>query len=617
MKLMAMTVKDFCGIKELQIDFLGRSCTVRGRNASGKSTINNAFLWCLFGKGTNGKELDPKPRNTETGERIIGNEPSVELVIRDDVKQVTLKKSLAEDFSDKKTNPVYKGDKSIYEIDGLTVLKKQYDEEVKNFVGDMDVFRLITEPHTFLSSSKWEDRRKTLTKLMGDVKPEDALSESDIELLNGKPISVACEIAKASLKKAEERAELIPKLMKENSDKVVAVLGHRESLEKQSEEIRISIDRLINLSTDGGMPRLKEIETEIKMLIAQQDVEVKAVKDTRTLNKRACDTKRKQIASELGFLNNEMKLLETNIIHTQKILEELRAEYKTISDTVFTKVACPTCGNEMPEFMVEELEQKFNQNRAESLKTNIEKGKAAKKRLEDFEKQMTSASKKKELLNKELDVANTKYAEAEAEENADIPSMYEKAIQDLRDEYDRLSSAPRDKKPEIDLEKIKELEKTMASIDDNIYHLRNNESIKERIQELKSELDTLNDTIAELKRIKALTLDVQRKYNEKMEERLNSLFSVVKWKLFETQKNGETIDRCEAMIDGVEYNQTLNTGSKIMASIDTSNTFSKYFSVEFPVFIDNAEAVTDWTVLPMNQTIKLFAAEIKLFADPN
>ena len=100
-----------------------------------------------------------------------------------------------------------------------------------------------------------------------------------------------------------------------------------------------------------------------------------------------------------------MKLLETNIIHTQKILEELRAEYKTISDTVFTKVACPTCGNEMPEFMVEELEQKFNQNRAESLKTNIEKGKAAKKRLEDFEKQMTSASKKKELLNKELDVA--------------------------------------------------------------------------------------------------------------------------------------------------------------------------------------------------------------------
>ena len=128
-------------------------------------------------------------------------------------------------------------------------------------------------------------------------------------------------------------------------------------------------------------------------------------------------------------------------------------------------------------------------------------------------------------------------------------------------------------------------------------------------KELETELEKLQETITELKRVKELTLNIQRKWNEKIEEKANSLFSLVKWKLFEVQKNDEIADICEAMIDGIGYRETLNTGNKIMACVDLSNTFSEHFGREYPLFLDNAEAVTKWKIKPVNQHILLKAVE--------
>ena len=52
---------------------------------------------------------------------------------------------------------------------------------------------------------------------------------------------------------------------------------------------------------------------------------------------------------------------------------------------------------------------------------------------------------------------------------------------------------------------------------------------------------------------------------EKLEDQINSLFSIVKFKLFDIQKNGDLADTAEATVDGVPYSTDLNTGAKINA----------------------------------------------------
>ena len=48
-KLVTLSLKNFKGIKELTINF-GTLTTILGENATGKSTIFDAFMWVLFGK---------------------------------------------------------------------------------------------------------------------------------------------------------------------------------------------------------------------------------------------------------------------------------------------------------------------------------------------------------------------------------------------------------------------------------------------------------------------------------------------------------------------------------------------------------------------------------------
>ena len=53
-KLISMEIKNFKRIKDSGVLlFDGNSIEIRGENETGKSTIADAFFWCLFGKNSN------------------------------------------------------------------------------------------------------------------------------------------------------------------------------------------------------------------------------------------------------------------------------------------------------------------------------------------------------------------------------------------------------------------------------------------------------------------------------------------------------------------------------------------------------------------------------------
>lgn len=50
--LKELTLKNFKGIRDLAVKF-GEVTTIAGANATGKSTVFDAFTWVLFGKDSN------------------------------------------------------------------------------------------------------------------------------------------------------------------------------------------------------------------------------------------------------------------------------------------------------------------------------------------------------------------------------------------------------------------------------------------------------------------------------------------------------------------------------------------------------------------------------------
>ena len=78
---------------------------------------------------------------------------------------------------------------------------------------------------------------------------------------------------------------------------------------------------------------------------------------------------------------------------------------------------------------------------------------------------------------------------------------------------------------------------------------------------------------------------------EAMEENINAMFTLIRWRLFELQKNGEYVDCCRATVNGVSYESSLNNAAKINAGIEIIRVLAKANNVSVPCFIDNSESV--------------------------
>ena len=118
------------------------------------------------------------------------------------------------------------------------------------------------------------------------------------------------------------------------------------------------------------------------------------------------------------------------------------------------------------------------------------------------------------------------------------------------------------------------------------------EKNQKRIEELKKRESEVNQEIADCERQINLAEKFIRAKVKLIEDTINAQFEFVKFKMFETLINGSVKEICEPMIDGVPYNSGLNRGAKLKAALDILKTLQKFFGVELPIFIDDAESYT-------------------------
>jgi len=183
MKINRLTLTNFKCHDMLNLVFDGRSTSIYGDNATGKTSIYDALTWLLFGKDSTGngeKNIDIKPLDASGQVRDHQAITSVQAELDVDGEIITLERTYREIWSTKRgsSEAVYDGNTSDYYIDGVPHKKNAFDARIKELVPE-DVFRLLTSVSYFASDMKWQDRRATLFDIVG------ALSDKEIMATNG------------------------------------------------------------------------------------------------------------------------------------------------------------------------------------------------------------------------------------------------------------------------------------------------------------------------------------------------------------------------------------------------------------------------------------------------
>ena len=114
---------------------------------------------------------------------------------------------------------------------------------------------------------------------------------------------------------------------------------------------------------------------------------------------------------------------------------------------------------------------------------------------------------------------------------------------------------------------------------------------RKRVEELREDARNAAQCLEAIESMLFLIDEYSRYKTKFIEDSINSLFRIARFRLFREQANGGIEDRCDVVYGGVPY-INVNNGAKINVGIDIINTLSGSYGVTVPLFIDNAESVT-------------------------
>ena len=139
---------------------------------------------------------------------------------------------------------------------------------------------------------------------------------------------------------------------------------------------------------------------------------------------------------------------------------------------------------------------------------------------------------------------------------------------------------------------IRQIDHKLREINEKLAAEKTNARIDAEKARLEEESKTLAQTVADCDRVDYEIRLFKKKKISIVEDRVSSLFEIVRWKMYEPNltNDGEK-EICQAIIDGVPY-ETQNTATRINAGIDIINGLTKALGCQVPLFVDNTESVT-------------------------
>lgn len=125
-RLKRFEIRNFKGIRELKIDFNNLDTNIYGRNASGKTTIADAFSWLFFNKDSSGA-ADFNIKTLDANNEALHNlEHSVEAVLSFNGNEVVFKKIFKEKYTKQRgsSQATFTGHTTDYFVDDVPKKRK-------------------------------------------------------------------------------------------------------------------------------------------------------------------------------------------------------------------------------------------------------------------------------------------------------------------------------------------------------------------------------------------------------------------------------------------------------------------------------------------------------------
>lgn len=674
MILKSLHIENFKGVKDKTYEF-GKKTRVSGMNRRGKTTIGAAWYWLMSDKNY---ELVSNPNiRPDNVEDCI---PTVTANVGVDEKEITLSKMQKRKVGKPDKNGVSKVTiTNAYEINSVPKTERDFKAYLEELGFEFDKFLICSHPNVFtkdLSLKKKQDEMRKYLFTMASEKTDLEIAQMDKEtadvakLLESYKFEEIEAMNNASKKKAVEQLDAIPNQIIGLEKAKVDVDVAEQELAKADLTRRIAeCDKKI-AGADHSLDELRDKEMRLQLDISGI---------TQTMN-RELSNRRYEIDADLCGCEDELKhleqtisLKENQIVGNEKAITDADAERKKIGEKYNAEYAkafdeapylfdeskwvfdenstvCSLCGQKLPEDKIEQLKADF-ESRKEKAKADAEEKLKAKRFKFDTDKKVelnrlnTIGTEKKELiteltkknadLNTEIDALKKQEQDAIAKKEelskqlSEIPS---EADYTQNEDYVKLK-AERDKVL-ADIEKLEsdgadkivtdlkvekaDLQSQLDEVNKIIAQAENNVQIDDKIADMQHKQNEYGQAKADAERILYQLKEVSKRKNKLLVEEINQHFGIVRWKLFDFQKNGEYKEVCiptvldeEAGIYKV-FGDTTNTGKEIEAKIDICNSFQKFFNMYVPIFLDGAESINDEYVPAVDtQLILLTVSEDK------
>lgn len=642
MRLLTLKLENFQGIKSAEFKFNGKSASIYGENATGKTTIFNAMTWLLFDKSSTGsKNFTPQTKGPEGDLHFLDHSAEGVFSLEDN-RIITLKKVYHENYKKKRgsTDKEFSGHSVDFYVDGVPVKEKEYIEVILGFCEDSERMKMLTMPDYFPEGMAWNERRKILLEICGDVLDEDVI-EGNKELADLNKYLIipgtkdqhytVDEFKKiASIKKSDisKQLEEIPNRIDEAQKAIpeltglnlLAIEGKIEGFEKSKEKLEAEKARVISGDNVSAAIRKQISDANAELAEARADYATKNSKLNEGTYSAIDDVKKQHIVAKnkLQDLENEIDNLTRMTNRLTEIRNDLLREYDDVQAETWDeeKEVCPTCHQSLPTDQIQTLRNQFNIRKSERLEQINSRGKseASKDMIDANYAKIKDLEAKKEKEKQAVDGFDQQIATLQKSIKESVPFMITDEYQSISKRIDKYHEEESNQGGKIEI-LITELRGKIDLINSSI---REQEDLRSKINLAKSQekrIAELSDREKELsgqyefieKGIYLCELFVKTKVSL-LNDRINSKFKCVRFRLFIEQLNGGIKEDCEVMIPSEGGRMVpfvfANNGARINAGLEIIATLSHHWNLSIPVFVDNAESVTDLLTIE-NQLIRL------------
>ena len=620
---------------------------ISGRNREGKSTLQDAYLDVLTGKMANGTE-PTSIRRKENGAEVPKVDVIRELTLVIDGKEKVIRKITKQKWRKPrgKSEEVFDGNETSYEIDGFPAKSKDYTEFIQS-IAEPSTLLMCSNPKPFLDTlqKSTAESRKVLEKMSGfdiaqfmEENPqyahveeitkghsvEDTLKKLRKELnaqkkkVDAKNTEIAYETNRsieaedtssleskkqelnAELSKLEEQEKILEDSAKGYDSLTYEIRGLKSSrdglVSKADNELKDKKAAIMNVYYDLAKNKIEK-ESAIRMLGMELDNHIRAGQQAKAdLDRARQDYPR---IKEMEWDDSELKAIE--------------AETFNDSDTI-----CPTCGQELPEEQVSELRASFEEKKKfrieneltkkqnwESAKQNQLKGtcdlgnsaaaklKKTNEEINKLQSEIGAAQDEVAELTKQIEEEQSKFTELP--ESVDMTNDEEylavtARIAELEEKLKSFDDVP-GKKQELRMQ-ISNVMKQISNVDADIKIAQAAVTEKEkRVAELNEELKSLGQVQADIEKNIDTVLNFSIQKNKALAEKINPFFHHFQFSFLDYTIEGNPVETCKMICNGIDYNSGLNHSDKILCEVDLLNGLQEMNGLNMPIWIDDSESI--------------------------